>query len=627
MVQVCLAQPLMNEPGEVMCGKIVEYLAQEHTLQSADAGAIDVLHHICRWHVDPNIRYIEGSVQTTLKSLQTTDVVVFDLHDTLTVDSVIYQGAALNFTRQHHKILIPLSLQSGDTATLIIYYHGYPGRSGFGSFSKTLHDSVPNVWTLSQPYGALDWWPCRQNLADKIDSLDVFLSVPQGYTGVSNGVLVSASNNAGTTTFHWKHRYPIAAYLVAISVTNYVHYVDTISLSGHELHVHNYVYPESEADARAMTARVGAQMQLFEALFGPYPFKEEQYGHAQFGWGGGMEHQTMTFMGGWNWELMAHELAHQWFGDAVTCGSWQDIWLNEGFATYLSGLCYEFIEPQWWGAFKEDRMKRATQEPDGSVFCTDTTSVSRIFNGRLSYSKAAMILHTLRWVIGDEAFFQAIRNYMLHPDLRYRFAFTRDLVREFELAAQTHLQSFFDKWLYGEGYPTYRIVWQQNENGKVQMNVHQTTSHPSVSFFDVPIPVRLYGEGYDTTYRLMHLYSGQQFVLEPPFTVDSIVFDPDRWILSRGNTVERVYNREAAYGLLADVYPNPCRDEVHVTVMLLSARDELTLTLTDLQGRTVYQQPMVLPTATLPTRALPRGIYILKVSGKHTSGSYRVFKY
>lgn len=308
----------------------------------------DLKYHRLEWTVDPGERYISGTVTSyfvpTAAGFQS---MYFDLSDFLEVSVVRYRGQALTFSQNGSNLLAiesPTVLPMGRLDSLSVTYAGVPPRNGFGSFSTKTHGpaKTPVLWTLSEPYGARDWWPCKQDLNDKVDSIDILVSTPAQYRVASNGLLVSERTNDNQKTYHWRHRHPIPAYLIAIGVTNYAVYSDYVPLeNGDAIEVLNYVYPEREAEIRQATKNTVAIMQFFNERFGLYPFADEKYGHAQFGFGGGMEHQTMSFMGGWSFSLQAHELAHQWFGDKITCGSWRDIWLNEGFATYLDGLTIE----------------------------------------------------------------------------------------------------------------------------------------------------------------------------------------------------------------------------------------------------------------------------------------------
>ena len=198
--------------------------------------------------------------------------------------------------------------------------------------------NVPVIWSLSEPYGAKDWWPCKSTLDDKIDSIDMFVTTPSQFRVASNGLLVSETANGSNKTFHWKHRYPIATYLIAVAVTNYAVYSNYVPLSGNDqLQILNYVYPEDTALTQPQTLRAINFMQIFDSMYVSYPFIKEKYGHAEFGWGGGMEHQTMSFLGkkAFNFEIIAHEMGHQWFGIKVTNGDWTDLWLHEGFADLI----------------------------------------------------------------------------------------------------------------------------------------------------------------------------------------------------------------------------------------------------------------------------------------------------
>ncbi len=448
----------------------------------------------CQWQVDPGVRAIAGQVTAHFMALQTLSEVVLDLSDTLLVDDVTWHGSQATWTHEPGDLLtivLPQTLDSAALDSLTITYHGVPRTTGFGSFGTgTQPNGSPTLWTLSEPYGAKDWWPAKQDLNDKIDSTDLYITTPVPYRVGSNGLLVSADTANGLITHHWKHRYPIAYYLISMAVADYIIFQQDIVIGGSTIPMLTYSYADNPTMAELNAGDVAQQMPLFSQLFGLYPFANEKYGHAQFGWGGGMEHQTMTSMGGWSYELAAHELAHQWFGDKVTCASWQDIWLNEGFATYLQGLCYAYLAPQYWHGYLRGTVDAITSEPGGSVFCADTVDIGRIFSARLTYRKGAMVLHMLRWVCGDSAFYQGCTNYLNDPALAYGSARTSDLVTHLEATSGRDLTEFMSDWFTGEGYPTYTMQWAQNGNGQVDLTLFQSPSHPSTTFFEMPVPIR-----------------------------------------------------------------------------------------------------------------------------------------
>ncbi len=507
----------------------------------------DIYYHRLEWEVDPAEFYIKGSVTTSFTSnVAELSTLVFDLHHDLTVDSVLQRGQHLAYKHLPTHVLeitLPDPLSLGHADSVQVFYQGIPAQSGFGAFGQAMHADGPAVWTLSEPYGAKDWWPCKQTLNDKIDSIDVFVTTPSGNLVATNGVLMdSIPVGENHVKYHWKHTFPIPAYLIAIGVTNYSQFSDYASLdNGDSIEVLNYVYPSRLQDAKQRLGATVDLLELYNRLYGLYPFAREKYGHAQFGWGGGMEHQTMSFMGSFGVELQAHELAHQWFGDKVTCGSWQDIWLNEGFATYSVGLLYEETSPeQYWPLWKQIQVNSITSQSGGSVFVEDTSSVGRIFSGRLSYSKGAYLLHMIRWVVGDEAFFNALHSYLADPALAFGYARTDDLVRHLEEASGKDLEEFFDDWFYGEGYPSYHaLITNGLGEDSISITLSQVTSHESVEFFEMPVPIRLLGPGgQDTTMVFPHVENGQVMRFRLSFEPVSAEIDPDLRLISRDNTVE-----------------------------------------------------------------------------------------
>jgi aminopeptidase N len=581
----------------------------------------DVLYHRCRWTVDPAVNYISGSVLTLFKtSALTLDSVHFNLSTSLSVDSVIFHNSAVPFVQYGTNLLsakLPSPLVQNSTDSIEVFYKGVPPSTGFGSFIQSSHNGSPILWTLSEPYGASDWWPCKNSLSDKADSIDIFVSCPSGNKVASNGLLISENLNGSVKTFHWKHRYPIATYLICFACTNYARFSDFVPFGATTTEVTNYVYAEDSAATVPQTVGIIPTMQLYDTLFGLYPFADEKYGHAVFGWGGGMEHQTMTFVTNFNHELTAHELAHHWFGDKITCGSWEDIWLNEGFATYLSGITYEHMfNGMYWMQYKVARISSIVSSPGGTVWCDDTTSVARIFDSRLSYEKGAMILHTLRWVIGDSAFFAALNNYLNDPALAFRFARTADLKNHFEISSGQNLSWYFNDWFTGEGFPSYQVTWSQAGN-TVNLTLGQTQSHPSVSFFELPVPIQFKNTNQDTIIRFNHTFSGESFSVTLPFTVDSVKFDPDLWIISANNNVVGIDPPPLTKNQVR-LFPNPAFDQLQVNFTGISG--ETLIEVYNNNGKKVNSLRMNLSAGNsqlkLDLKDLAKGIYILSVLNK-----------
>jgi aminopeptidase N len=313
-------------------------------------------------------------------------------------------------------------------------------------------------------------------------------------------------------------------------------------------------------------------MNFFESVFVPYPFRNEKYGHAQFGWGGGMEHTTVSFMtagnnGGYDRSLIAHEMGHQWFGDKVTCGSWKDIWLNEGFATYLASMVIQHFDGET--AFTTDKnsmINSITSNASGAIYMTDAeaTDVNRIFSSRLSYRKGAMVLNMLRFKLGDTNFFQALRNYLNDPELAYGYAITPDLQGHLEATSGMNLTEFFNDWVYNQGYPSYNIVANNIGNGQARITINQTQSNASVSFFEMPVPVRLLGVGGQfQDYVLNNTNNGQQFIVDVPFTVTGLTFDIRKNLISRNNSATLAATNFELQDAIS-IYPNPATSQLNI---------------------------------------------------------------
>jgi aminopeptidase N len=544
-----------------MASKKMNLLTNPHTQN------YDITYHKLEFTVDPANYYISGKITTTFTALSDLSTVTFDLTNKLTVSTVTKDGLPLAFTQNaNSELVIALSsvLNSGSSATVTILYSGAPAK-GEEAFTTSTHNGSPILYTLSEPYGARDWWPCKQDLNDKIDAIDVYITAPSEYVSVSNGVEPNPPVIYGSVkTTHFHHGYPIPAYLIAIAVTNYSVYNQTGGTAPNQYPIINYVYPETLVYAKTQLDQTPLILNLFERLFEIYPFHAEKYGHAQFGWSGGMEHTTVSFMYNFDRSLIAHEMAHQWFGDKITCGSWKDIWLNEGFATYVAALVIENFDGQ--AAFVNEKTKminNITSQTNGALYLTDAelTDTNRIFSSRLTYNKGAMVLNMLRFKMGDALFFQGVKNYLKDINLAYKYAKTPDLQAHFEGVYGSSLNEFFNDWVYNQGYPIYTISAQNLEGGQAKFTVNQTQSDPSVSFFEMPVPVRVFGTGgQQLDLVLNNTLNGEIFIKNVPFSITSITFDPNKNIVSRNNTA--TLGKEKFELERIKLYPNPTNDTI-----------------------------------------------------------------
>lgn len=529
---------------------------------------IDVSFYELNITVDPTIKYISGTVRILFISKQNDlNNISLNMSSSLILDSVVHNDKKVNVNHQNNILNINLSnsLAISQIDSILIYYQGRPATNGLGTFTQgSYNDKDSIIWTLSEPFGSSEWWPCKDDLQDKADSVDLNIATTLGNQVASIGLLTEIDTNSNYHTYHWKSRYPIATYLIAFAVTNYKIFEDTIQLHSKPLLLQHFQYPNDTVGIYNSLTYVDDFMFLFDSLLGEYPFIKEKYGHASCPFAGGMEHQTMSFMGGYGGEIMAHELAHQWFGNKITCQSWKDLWLNEGFATYLTALTYDFSVVHnrfYWPIFLDGMQRAAFNYPHGSVFRADTTDVKELFNG-LVYHKGAYLLHMLRYTVGDSLFFQTLYNYANDQNLSYNFASTFDFKAHLEHTTKQNFDEFFNDWFYGKGFPTYEIYWEQ-KNDEIILKLFQSQSDPSVYFFNSLVPIKFYSKTWDTTIQFNPRFSGHQFSFFTTHQIDSIQFDPEKWILAKSDILTST--RELTNDNIFKIYPNPSKGKFQLT--------------------------------------------------------------
>jgi aminopeptidase N len=373
---------------------------------------------------------------------------------------------------------------------------------------------------------------------------------------------------------------------------------------------------------QANTPLVLDALKLYNNSFGEYPFIKEKYGHVQFGWGGGQEHQTSTFIVTPEEGLMAHELAHQWFGDKVTCASWQDIWLNEGFATHLASIYFENKYPLNVLATRKSEIDNITSVPNGSVWVNDTTNVNRIFDGRLSYRKGSHLLYMLRWILGDDIFFKGLRQYLADPAVSYGFARTEDLKRNLEDVSKKDLTEFFKEWFNGEGYPSYNVQWSQLGNDYVKIKMSQTTSDNSVKFFQLPVALLFKNANQQKIIVVNNMVNGEVFYKNIGFVADTVLIDPEYWLITRNNITSKVSdatNDENSVRL----FPNPAQDRLFVYLRNFSG-SSTNITLYNEMGQLLFKKELILNNnaafSEIVTSNYSSGVYFIRIQ----SGSQKV---
>lgn len=581
----------------------------------------NITYHKLEFTINPSVKFITGKITTTYTALSNMNTITFDIANALVVSAAKIGTTNLTFvenTNNEVVITLPTIQTTGTSATIEVSYSGVPPANGFDAFVQSTHNGSPIIWTLSEPFGARDWWPCKQDLNDKINSIDVFITAPSQYVSVSNGIEPAAPVITGANkTTHFHHNYPIPAYLIAIACTNYAVYNQTAGTAPNQFPIINYVYPENLSSFTTDMDQTPLIMDFFQTLFEPYPFRNEKYGHAQFSWGGGMEHTTVSFMANFSRGLIAHEMAHQWFGDKVTCGTWQDIWLNEGFATYLAALVIEdFDGPAAFVDNKSGMINNITSLTNGNVYLTEAqaTNVNRIFSSRLSYNKGAMVLEMLRFKMGDIPFFQALRNYLADTNLAYKYAVTADLKAHLETVYGNSLTEFFNDWLYNQGYPSYNITAENIGGGQVSFVVNQTQSDASVSFFEMPVPVRVFGAaGQQLDLVLENTTNNQTILKNVPFNITSFQFDPDKHLISKNNTVTLSTNSFELENAIT-LYPNPVNDELHIQLPTSIGLEKVTV-FNNLGQKVAESNSLTLSIATLAT-----GVLFVEIST--TLGTY-----
>jgi aminopeptidase N len=633
-----MGAPALAE-GEVHCGCSLHYPGQytyENPLNERWLSAYDVKSYDLSLAVSNRNTRIDGSAAILVKALREMDTLVLELQEALEVSGVVISDgmgkqapADLNragFERKGDAIYIALdrARNSGELVQVIIDYGGDAGQNrGFfaGITSGTDHDYGFDVtYTLSEPLNAKDWFPVKQVLEDKIDSVTFRLRCDRELLAGSNGLLVDVKEEGDEHILTWKTGYPMAYYLISFAVADYrdFSFYAPLSSEGDSVLVQNFIYNEDQvfSEWEEEIRMTGPMIGTYSRLLGDYPFSKEKYGHCMAPMGGGMEHQTMTTLQDFSFYLVAHELAHQWFGDHITCGNWQDIWINEGFASYFEYVMAQQLRgEETAGAWMDNAMSIALRETDGSVYVPEeqVEDTYRLFDYGLSYKKGAILLHMIRFILDDDSlFFGLIKEYL--AQFGNGVATGEDFRGILESESGIDFSCFFDQWYYGEGFPRFTLYWgQQGDTLRIQSE--QATSSPAVTpLFQVPfdLEIRMSG-GMSDRIRLEQQTVLQEYAIAVEGVVEDLIFDPGNHLLKTVSVIHQL-PAERAFR----IGPNPVSGELHILFPNINTIEEIRLT--SMSGREVMKWSDAGNPVTMDLSFLADGPYLLELSC--SSGTY-----
>jgi len=501
----------------------------------------DVTRYFLQLRFDEQAKTVDGTVEITAASLvDDFQHVVLDLQSNMAIVAVTQGLPFVSYTRNGHTLDVTLRepVDAGNSFTIAIHYHGSPlessGAFGWNKYSSSGQKQM--VWSLSEPEGARLWWPCKDRPDDKA-LVEEWWTVRPDWIATGNGALAGIDILAdGDKRYRWLATNPLPTYLVSIAATNYASFSHSYTpLAGGAMPVDYYVYPEDLSDAQTSFSATPAMIAHYAQTFGEYPFVDDKYGMSAFPFGGAMEHTTNSsygyqlINGGHTYDfIVAHELAHQWWGDSVSPESWPNIWLNEGFASYSEALWFEHLG----GAAA---YKSYMQSMWASSFSGPLYDPFALFSSTV-YDKGAWALHMLRGVLGDAAFFQGLRDwYAGHKDSTGNTAQFRGTL---EAVHGAPLDWFFTEWVYLAGQPKYEYGFSPVDPGsgswRTYVRIGQTQS--GAGTFTMPVRLTLVTGSGSEVRTVWNDADDQDFVLETAAPVQNVLFDADNWILKTSVT-------------------------------------------------------------------------------------------
>ena len=599
--------------------------------QIAETERYDVHYYFLDLNMTNTATTLSGSAEMHAHARESLDSALMEFYPSFNISSITVDGAPVMYSRVNTALKIPVNKNTGENFVIKVTYDGTPPTAasnplGGGGMTHASSPSWGNqaTWSLSESFVAYEWFPVKQSLKDKADSSAVWITVPNACKAGSNGLLQQVVDlGNGTHRFEWKNNHMIDYYLISVAVAQYVEYNVTANPVGSgPVLVQNYIYdnpqclPHFQADIDATADFI----ELYAQLYGPYPFADQKYGHCMAPISGGMEHQTMTTQGYFGLGLTDHELGHQWFGDHVTCNSWAEIWVNEGFASYSEHLTLEYLHPGDEVQNMQHRHSNIMSQAGGSVWVEDSLHDASIFDSRLVYDKGAAIIHTLRFLINDDTlFFNALKQYqILYADST---ASGLDFIQVVEDVTGMDFSAFMNEWYFGEGYVKYGVRWNIVGND-LFVEINEQQSMPSATpLFTNDLELKFDRTTLaDTIIRFPITGLQNQFVIPNGADYANVLsIDPNNWIINSSLGITHDPNFTVGLNELTAVdeitiSPNPAVGPVTVH---MNKTGSYELVVVDSRGKVVLQQDFNDSTSfDLGNNA--SGMYMIQVKGQNS---------
>ncbi|NQU33254.1 MAG: T9SS type A sorting domain-containing protein [Bacteroidetes bacterium] len=580
------------------------------------------------YHLDVEIAldsaYINGSVSYHITSMiNGLSSLKLDLDNAYTIDSISHPALSHTFVDNVLTITLSTSYNVGDDISFTVYYQGAPVLAGgYKGLRYENHDGNELIIaSLSTPYLAHTWWPCKDGTEDKSDSTFIDITIKDTVistitvVALSNGLLDTIEINGGKKTFRWRHYYPCVPYYIMVAISNYDHFQHTFTGVDYSFPIDYYVFESHMETAQEGVALLPEAMGFFTDIFGPYPFLNEKYAMTQLGYYGAIENQTNTITNNMSlaWLYVSvHELAHQWFADMITCHTWHHGWLNEGFASYAEALFneYRFNGYQLY-------MENFEFYDAGTVYLEDVSNPYTVFQP-IIYNKGAYVLHMLRGVVGDSVFFDIIYDYANDDSFMYKLATTDEFQAICEDVSGEELDYFFEQWIYDERFPIYYYNYEYNRTtGNLDVVVVQNQGIMGWrEVFIMPMEIGVeFEDGTDTIINVINDDKSKSYTFELNKDILYAEIDPNSWILKNA-----IWDPSIIVGVnesqneMFEVYPNPSKRSFNLRFEQYLPSTSICISVFDLTGKLCYERENIIVNSNeIEVSGLKSGIYFLSV--------------